>query len=413
MSNNSKQSNKRSRVLLLLLLLVFVSITSSIVGYILGRHTGPQPGGTIDTIPIPPAQVVDTQLSISGVVLYSDGRPVADHTVQLHSEPMTTVTDEKGYFFFHQAISGTHMLSVLDSDGKTIATCPVELIASKNSSTVVISGSAADGYSIELPADALVVEIEVRLDGGLQLDKLTVIRNNALVQTPETVTLPTHGKPVTTVTGSTVLPDSTVIAPNKQVLLPDGSLVKPDGTVISPEGKEEKPTEKVEFENGGKFDPETMTVTTPNGTKIDLSTGQVTEPETPVKPGDFGVSSEGKSWTQETVIDLFAGIDKLYPGVEGYYSFCVTNGRDEDLLFSICVTDDHKNPIPFLLTLKDENGNEVGMEQVLLEKNSFKNYTLCWQWPYESGNDAYDTQIGTDPNPKHTVTITITAEAAA
>jgi len=47
-----------------------------------------------------------------------------------------------------------------------------------------------------------------------------------------------------------------------------------------------------------------------------------------------------------------------------------------------------------------------------LPMDSTDTYTLDWQWPYESGNDTLDTQIGESMTSEYSLEITINFEEA-
>ncbi len=546
LENTKTKTKKRSRILLLLLLVMLVGITSCIVGYILGQRAGIQSGGEIvDTIVITPSDSVityESTFSLSGVVRYTDGTPAANTAVELHSTPRTTTTDKNGYFFFHLTEAGAHTLYVKDSQGNILASCPVAVTAQQDSTSVNITWSEENGYTVEIPANALLVELEVVLGEGdsLELAAVTVIQNSGIILTPEGAETPEENRTVTTQQGNIVFDDATVLLPDGRVLLRDGTLVSVTGTVTHPDGTQEKSNDVIWTEekaavipggtvltpgghvitnrsdkvhpdgyvelsdgtvvdgtqgqitlpdgtvistkgdettlpdgtvidrenntvtlpdgtvidqkentvtlpdgteidqnentvtlpDGTVIDMEEKTVTLPDGTEIDQEEGTVTppedtddptaptdpegtEPNTPVNPGSVSVTSEGKTWTQNTIINLFAGIDQLYPGTEGSYTFKVSNTRAHAVAFSMTVTDDNTNAIPFVLTLKDSKGNVVSADSIRLAANSSMTYTLHWVWPYESGNDAYDTMLGESADRTHTVTITIHAEETA
>lgn len=260
----------------------------------------------------------------------------------------------------------------------------------------------------------------VHPDGSLTLSDGTIIDGRTHM-----VTLP-DGTVLNPQAGTAVLPDGTEIdVTDSSAKLPEGVTVDPEtGNIILPDGTVVKPeTGEVTLPDGTVVDNKEGTVTAPDGTIVNRFEETVTSPDgevlpigptdtTPVKPGDFVVSSEGKIWTQNTHVNLFKYIERLYPGVECEYLFKVSNNLSHAVSYSITVTDDHTNPIPFVLTLYDDKGREVTPEKQILASGKEIYYTLHWLWPYESGNDAYDTTIGNSDDLMHTVTISISGEAA-
>ena len=78
--------------------------------------------------------------------------------------------------------------------------------------------------------------------------------------------------------------------------------------------------------------------------------------------------------------------------------------------------------IPFLYRLKAGNqyvagdsdtwlsASELSNAGVVLPSGTNMEYTLEWEWPYDSGNDALDTAIGSDENLSHIITINLYLE---
>jgi len=92
---------------------------------------------------------VDYQVQITDL----DGRPLANHSVALHSDPIETVTDENGYASFSDVAPGDHTL-VFDVDGLTMR----QAVTVENES--LINQSAEQTNSIKLPVRFAVIESE-------------------------------------------------------------------------------------------------------------------------------------------------------------------------------------------------------------------------------------------------------------
>ena len=101
-AKNNAAGKRRPWMPVILILLVLAFISSSILGYVLGRNTGTPPlGQIIDTIVLEPEES-DTQavLHLAGRIVYPDGTPAAGRTLELHSDPLTAVSSSNGGFLF-------------------------------------------------------------------------------------------------------------------------------------------------------------------------------------------------------------------------------------------------------------------------------------------------------------------------
>lgn len=162
----------------------------------------------------------------------------------------------------------------------------------------------------------------------------------------------------------------------------------------------------------------------PNGTDIFFI-----EP----KEAEFIVEDDKTIWSDETSIEIFAiskingegkmtvlsgtGDNIIAPGMEGNYKFILKNMGNIAIDYSCNIvaslkgkniTIDEKN-IPFKIRLKDyqnnyiigndNNGDTIGelkkyVDSKTIGKNCYVYYELEWCWPYESGNDEFDTLLG-------------------
>lgn len=138
----------------------------------------------------------------------------------------------------------------------------------------------------------------------------------------------------------------------------------------------------------------------------------------------------GISWTQLTTVDLFTSNNslvtgKIYPGVEGRYTFKVYNPNDYTVAFAMRLQEEEHTagsiPLEYKLKLTDGaylagslttwlTPQQLGQVLAELPAGQEISYTLQWRWPYESGKDALDTAIGSDADPEHRIKITIQAE---
>lgn len=146
-------------------------------------------------------------------------------------------------------------------------------------------------------------------------------------------------------------------------------------------------------------------------------------------PDMVEVTENGINWEQLNFVDLFANSDseldgKLYPGTTGYYKFNINNPQSYDIDMSLTMSEaEHEaGAIPFMYRLKAGNKYVAGSSDTWLDASELTNtgvvlpsgtnmeYTLEWEWPFESGNDALDTAIGSADNLSHIITINLYLE---
>ena len=108
------------------------------------------------------------------------------------------------------------------------------------------------------------------------------------------------------------------------------------------------------------------------------------------------------------------GDSVIAPGTSGEYNVRLRNTEDVAVYYSVLLggylSDEDSNlPIPILVRMKGADGDYIlGSENVWvpiqelrgvtdagsLKANQSRIYTLEWKWPFENGNDAYDTLLG-------------------
>jgi len=101
--------------------------------------------------------------ALTGTLLDRDGSPLAGYTVELHSDPLVTVTDEEGRFTFTDVPVGDHTLTVKDPAGDTLQTFTVSL-RSGDAYDYEQDGSAID---VALAADTETVEMALSVGEGI------------------------------------------------------------------------------------------------------------------------------------------------------------------------------------------------------------------------------------------------------
>ncbi len=162
----------------------------------------------------------------------------------------------------------------------------------------------------------------------------------------------------------------------------------------------------------------------PNGTDIIFI-----EP----KEAEFIGEDDKAVWNEEAKIEIFTinsingegkmtvcsgrGDNIIAPGMEGYYKFSFKNLGNIAIDYSCSIIasfegyniDFNEKDIPFKIRLKDyQNNYIIGDENTwesidklinyqdikTIGKNCYVYYELEWAWPFESGNDEFDTLLG-------------------
>lgn len=215
-----QEADRYSGLPLILLLMLLTLVTSGIAGFILGNRSGtPSLGQIIDTIllspDLPPAEET---IHLTGRVFYTDGMPAASRSMELHSNPLSTVTNSDGGFLFSGVPEGEHTIYVLNSDGTAAAHKEIEIVRDGSTKTAVsVDMKTGGGYLIELSIDVRILEIEIELD------------NHTLFIDPERISYANRDGMVTTPAGTASIRDGVVVTPGGNVYLPDGKVVLPGG----------------------------------------------------------------------------------------------------------------------------------------------------------------------------------------
>ena len=219
-SEVKRRDNSRIWLVLILLLFFITLITSSLVGYILGSNAGPSSmGQLIDTILLTPESTDSrTMIHLSGIVAYTDGTPAAGRRLELHSDPITTVSDSKGGFLFPNVPQGEHIISILTDEGEVQVQRKINIqYDSRKEKDVSIQLTENGAYAIELSIDVRVLEVVIELDQeSMRIDS-------------ESFTFSTRDGDVVTPTGSANVRDGVIVTPGGNVHLPDGNVVFPGG----------------------------------------------------------------------------------------------------------------------------------------------------------------------------------------
>lgn len=118
----------------------------------------------------------------------------------------------------------------------------------------------------------------------------------------------------------------------------------------------------------------------------------------------------------------FEYTSKIAPGVSNSYDFKVHNETKNTVRYNIEFDEDSEYDINMLYRLKREGNYVVGSDTQWVRADqlasAMKNlasdgvdkYTLDWKWPYESGRDALDTEIGENMTSEYSLGIKVNFE---
>ena len=118
----------------------------------------------------------------------------------------------------------------------------------------------------------------------------------------------------------------------------------------------------------------------------------------------------------------FEYTNKIAPGVSNSYDFKVHNETENAIRYNIEFEEDSEYAINMRYRLKRDGvyvvGNDTKWVSASELASAFKElavdgidgYTLDWEWPYESGRDALDTEIGEKMVSEYSLAIKINFE---
>ncbi len=481
----SEKEKKRRAVLPLLLLLLFLLMaTSCIVGFLLGRTTEPGRFGIlIDTIVLAPEDGEPTtqptawstgeptawpsgqptgeptaapsggeagdetaaeDISVLGVVRYTDGTLFTQGSVELRSEPRVTVLDENGRFRFDQVSLGSHTLTVLDVAGNVLASRELRLdrediedayIEYEQEVCVLHVKLLTVEVDVELTLDETLKKLDIRLAGG-RGDETPSTPPAAATPSPaptESSTPTASARPTPSGTPSaapsghpTATPSATPSAAPTPTLPTASARPTPSGHPTA----SARPTPSATPSAAPSGHP-TATPSVPPPPSDHLPpTATPTPTPTPTPEGGTDVShgDSGVSWTQQADIDLFRPLDgsdhrRIAPGSEGYYIFRLQNGRGGRVRFTLAIREGSFH-VPLEYRITDGNDpavvyspwqtasvtEETVSEGLELDGHQDGCYRIEWRWPFH-GDTAADTALGQRDDRIYTVRLTIRAEA--
>ena len=266
-----RKKEKRPLPFLLGVLALLLLISTVITCILLGNRTREQkaPGGDSFIIgggeePVPGQ---GPELHLAGRITLTDGTPLADTTLELHSEVKKGKTDQDGWFFFEDVEPDVHSLFVLDEKGKTQAEIKLELSRNETAefSQLRIEKTAANQYLFHIAEEIRYLELDLELNRGaltVRMDKTAAVDREGFVSLPsqelnarEGLVLLPSGTVITR--ENQIIHGTLVVLPDNQVSrIPSNGLILEDGTVVSGEGEIQLPDGTV-ITSGGIYDPAT------------------------------------------------------------------------------------------------------------------------------------------------------------
>lgn len=281
--NRKGQRNGRSPLSTLLLLLFFAfTLTSGMVGFLLGRNASRPTGELVDTIVLSPGdssgRTEPVMHYLTGKVLYREGGPCAGATVRLGDGERSDVTDETGKFYFSDVRAGEHRLEVVDEGGNLLAGTALFLDFSTEVS--ISADTAGSPPTFRMPEDARMLELTLTVeeDKSLQVredsayfvtkDGQVVEFSGTSLKIGDSSYAVTPGGNVADSLGYVLLPSKGVVfTPQGGVQIPakegeaiPGIIQREDGAAETEEGVSVRPGGEVELPGGETLDREDKVV---------------------------------------------------------------------------------------------------------------------------------------------------------
>lgn len=271
MSQEPKQKKIRGGSVLPVLLLavaVLFTVTSGMLGFLLGRNASAGTGELMDTIVVSrergsaaaPAEIVHF---LSGRVLYAEGSPCSGATVRLKDSEKTDETDENGKFFFSDIGSGTDTLEVLDGSGKLLADTPVTF---RFRQEMEIRAELEKEPVFLLPKNARMLELTLTVDQDQ--GSLTFPEDPGYVVTTDGSVADFTGKMLQSKKngGFSVLPGGDIVSSEGYAMLPaEAAVISPGGEISGLTSLIGETVSGMTLREDGAVQLENQTVVTPQG----------------------------------------------------------------------------------------------------------------------------------------------------
>ncbi len=200
----------------------------------------------------------------------------------------------------------------------------------------------------------------------------------------------------------------TQTAPDRPGLAPSGEQNSAE-TPTSPQSKTEEESSNAKTESEGSTDA-----------KINVG-GSGSTPEDSKEGEALRVFDKDKTWSTTTDINIFEHNDPrvksdgtgeakhvIAPGTSNTYTFTVANDKDFPIAYKLTIEggNDSRFTIPIWVQVTSPDGADMTGGKVLLKEfkeigefntlkaGQSKLYSIWWEWPFERGEDEYDTSLG-------------------
>ena len=299
-NGEEEEKDKRRKFLfIILLLVVLVVITDVIFLSLLARRAAQNTGEIVDTIVLDPEQEEEIPLAICGRLVDTNGNPVSDYEVQLHSDPMTDVTGAEGDFFFSPVEYGDHTLTLLDADGEEqiLAELTVNEDQTLKTGDQMFSVDKDGRWEFSVPESTLVLEVDLELDENTNTmrvipESVSVLRANSCMDTY-------YGSAEADTEGALLSPHGSVVLPDGTIHLHDGSAILSNGMYINEEGEvfyRDQSKNASDLPDGYRLAGDVLYL--PDGTVLNLKSGMT------VLTDGTNISNQGQvTLSDGTVID--------------------------------------------------------------------------------------------------------------
>ncbi len=124
-------------------------------------------------------QIPNGNRTVTGTLLDADGNPLVGYIVELHSEPITTVTDVNGRYTFNNVEYTNHVLTIKTPEGEEIASFELLFYPGNETSTMVTDNGATITYT----PGTLAIDIMVELSADQNSAKIVKV---SAIEIPET-----------------------------------------------------------------------------------------------------------------------------------------------------------------------------------------------------------------------------------
>lgn len=327
-SEDGQRETRNARSIFLAFLVMLVMLSTGIVSFLLGKNTAPAPvGQIIDTILLTPDAPTEGDKDISiqdtfhfiGHVIYTDGTPVAGRTLELHSDPVRTVSDSGGGFLFANVSEGDHRVILLNDDETPAMERRIHVTRNPQLGDLSLKLTEDGEYVLELSANIRALELVMEISVSeltLNTDYISYATWDGLVVTPGGSASIRDGV-VVSPEGTVYLPDRTIVLPGaaaedatyiitreEQVLVNqpmtgEGISVSPEGIVTLPAGIMIAPGVKIETPDGAFIEPGTSGMLIAAGSVVPIGAERTGNTEDRMENVDLPVQTTPEPSTKD------------------------------------------------------------------------------------------------------------------